>query len=71
MYLDCDTTPPIHSVYAGGKSLKKAIATAERKLIDANAEGQIGIYCRHAGSAFYGYVIRYAGEAPYFESPEE
>jgi hypothetical protein len=71
MYLDCDTTPPIRSVYVGGKSLKKAIAAATQKLIEADAEGQIGIYHRHAGSAFYGYVIRYAGQAPYFEEPEE
>lgn len=44
---------------------------ATQKLIEADAEGQIGIYHRHAGDAFHGYVIRYAGQSPYFEEPEE
>lgn len=71
MWLDCDTKPTIQSVYAGGKTLKKAIAVAEQKLIDASAEGQIGIYHRHTGSACLGYVIRYTGEPPYFEAAEK
>lgn len=71
MYLDCDTTPPIRSVYAGGRSLKRAIAAAESKLTEADAEGQIGIYATARGNSFHGYVIRYKGETPYFEEAKE
>lgn len=71
MYLDSDTTPPIRSVYAGGRSLKKAIAVAESKLIEADAEGQIGIYATAHGDTFHGYVIRYAGQSPYFEAAQK
>lgn len=67
MFLDCDTTPPIRSVYAGGRSLQVAIAAAKKKLLAANAEGQIGIYTTAFGSTFHGYVIRYPGKEPYFE----
>jgi hypothetical protein len=69
MYLDCDTTPAIRSRYVRGK-LQSSIQFASHLLTHQNAEGQIGVYESHGGD-FRGYVIKYAGEEPYFEPAEE
>lgn len=71
MYLDCDTTPPLQSKYIGARTIKTAInrAVAEMKKC-AVVEGQIGVYDSHIGP-FRGYVIKYAGDEPYFEPPED
>lgn len=65
MYLDCDTTPPLRSTYSS-RSVERAVEVAKRKLARVT-EGQIGVYENHLGCGFKGYVIKYPGEAPYFE----
>ena len=67
MYLDCDTTPPLKSCYVSkAYKLETVIKIATDIIADAK-EGQIGIY----GEGFHGYVIKYAGQTPYFEAAEE
>lgn len=69
-YLDCDTTPSIRSRYAKRKTpaLFKAEALA---LADTVTEGQIGVYDSLFGGTFYGYAIKYPGQAAYFEEATE
>jgi hypothetical protein len=70
MYLDCDTTPAIRSRYVRGK-LQSSVRRASRLLTLGQADGQIGIYETSLGDGFAGYVIKYAGEEPYFEPAGE
>lgn len=77
MYLDTDTSPPIKSCRTRhpdgytARRLQAAVTLAEQLLTDADAEGQIGIYDAYVVGPFRGYVIRYKGQAPYFEAAEE
>ena len=73
MYLDCDTTPPLRGRWTDHpdgftqKRLDAAVRIATKMLADVT-EGQIGIYESAAGAGFAGYVIKYPGEAAYFEA---
>lgn len=67
MHLDCDTTPPLKSRHVSkAYKLDMVIEIATGVIADA-VEGQIGIYETRLGDGFKGYVIKYAGQAPYFE----
>jgi hypothetical protein len=68
-WLDCDTTPAIHSRRAKARRPEAFKAEAMRLLVEHDAEGQIGIYASMFGGPFYGYAIRYKGQAPFFEEP--
>ena len=71
MFFDCDTTPPLRSKSLHSiKRLTTAVHTAKMYISDVT-EGQIGIYDKYCGSIFYGYVIKYAGQEPYFEAAED
>jgi hypothetical protein len=69
MYLDCDTTPPLRSRFLEVRTTKSAVKKA-KIYIGAATEGQIGIYENSQGVGFKGYVIKYAGQEPYFEPAE-
>ncbi len=73
MHLDCDTTPPLKSRYVSkAYQLETVIEIASKLIAEHATEGQIGIYDNRNGDGFKGYVIRYAGQAPYFEpAPSE
>lgn len=68
MYLDCDTTPPLRSRWVRGR-LTASVNAAKKLLADAS-DGQVGLYESAAGNGFAGYVIKYPGEAPYFEAAD-
>lgn len=71
MYLDCDTAPPLKSHYVSkAYRLEMVIKIATDFIADAT-EGQIGIYDSPRGDGFHGYVIKYAGQTPYFEAAAE
>lgn len=67
MYLDTDL-PNVKRGNVRGK-LEAAIREATRRLDDAKAEGQIGLYENAHGHGFAGYVIRSNGET-WFEPAE-
>ena len=59
--------------YSRRKRLPFVVEEAKRHFAryEVNS-GQIGLYDYYGGGAFYGYVIKYPGEAPYFEpAPKE
>ena len=68
-WFDCDTTPHIHSRRAKYKTPERYKAEA-LALLDTVDEGQIGIYASCFGPPFYGYAIKYKGQAAYFEEPK-
>lgn len=68
MHLDCDTTPPLRSRYVSKAYGLDMVIKIASDLIEEATEGQIGIYQSRLGDGFKGYVIKYAGQTPYFEA---
>lgn len=71
MYLDCDTTPALKSRHVSKAYALDMVIKIATDLIAEATDGQIGIYDNPRGDGFHGYVIKYAGETPYFEAAEE